>query len=133
MKRFAHAMVTLSALGLMVSAATVTGAQGQTPTIKQVMALHKAPLNQLKTALAANPPQWATIQGITKQFAVGGAALAVGTPPKGDPASWKQLAGAYATNAKALNDAAQKMDLASANAAFMKISTSCKACHDAHR
>ncbi|MBV8128495.1 MAG: cytochrome c, partial [Planctomycetaceae bacterium] len=40
---------------------------------------------------------------------------------------------AFAANAKTLNDAAQKEDLAAVNAAIRKIRDSCNTCHDAHK
>ena len=52
---------------------------------------------------------------------------------KGDSASFKKLAKAFATNAKAVSDAAEKEDLDAVKAAFRKNGGSCKACHDAHK
>ena len=98
--------------------------------------LHKganAPLAKLKKALAADSPDWKEIQKTTKDFATLGADLPKNDPPKGDKEDFKKLAESYSKNAKALNEAAKEEDKAEAQAAFKKVSTSCMACHKAHR
>jgi cytochrome c556 len=130
-----------SATILLTASALATGRAGavdaEAPTIKDVMGkLHNgpnAPLAKLKKSLKAEPPDWKDIQENTKSFATLGAILPESDPPKGDKANYKMLASAYSDNAKALDGAAKKEDLSGAQAAFGKLSTSCAACHKAHR
>ena len=88
---------------------------------------------KLKKALAADSPDWEAIQKTTKDFATLGAALPKNDPPEGDKEDFKKLAESYSKNAKALNEAAKAEDKAEALAAFKKVSTSCMACHKAHK
>lgn len=130
-----------SVMCLLVVAGVVSrsaGASDEAPaTIDKIMdTLHKgrkSPLAALKTALKSQSPDWATVQKETKTYAKFAADLPKNDPPKGDSASFKKLAKSFASNAKALDDAAQKENLAAAKAAFGKIRGSCKSCHDAHK
>jgi len=130
---------TASVMCLLVIAGVVSrGANDDAPaTIEKIMdTLHKgkkSAISTLKTALKSQSPDWATVQKETKTYNKFAADLPKNDPPKGDPAAFKKLAKAFATNAKALNDAAEKEDLAAANAALRKIGGSCKVCHDAHK
>jgi cytochrome c556 len=115
-----------------------SGAAGDDPaTIDKIMeSLHKgrsAPIAKLKTALKSASPNWSAVQKVTKNYAKLAADLPKNDPPKGDAAAFKKLAKAFAANAKSLDDAAEKEDLAAAKSAFGKIGGSCKTCHDAHR
>jgi cytochrome c556 len=129
-----------SVMALLAATAFATGRAGtfddETPTIKDVMGkLHKganSPLAQLKKSLQGSP-NWKDVQGLTKEFETLGAALPKDEPPIGKKDDYKMLATAYYDNAKALDDAAKKEDLAGAQAAFGKISTSCMPCHKTHR
>jgi cytochrome c556 len=120
-----------------LSASPAASGDDETPTIKQVMdKLHKgarSPLAQLKTALKAANPDWTKVQKSTKEMVTYGAALPKNDPPRGDKASFEKLATAYYDNAKALDEAAEKEDKQVAQAAYAKVSASCKACHSAHR
>ncbi len=130
---------TVSVMCLLVIAGVVSrGASDEAPaTIGKIMeTLHKgkkSPLSTLKKALKSQSPDWATIQKESKSYSTLAADLPKNDPPKGDPASFKKLAKAFATNAKSLNDAAEKEDLTAAKAALGKINGSCNTCHDAHR
>jgi mono/diheme cytochrome c family protein len=133
--------IVLGAVAVVVSSiayqASLAGADAEMPTIKDVMnKLHKgakSPLAQLKGELASASPDWPKIQKETKDFVILGASLAKNDPPKGDKGSWKTLADGYFADAKALDDAANAKDLASAQAAHKKLATSCKSCHGAHK
>ncbi len=115
-----------------------TGADDQgAATIDKIMeTLHqgrKSTLATLKTALKSSSPDWAAIQKQTKTYAKLAGDLPKNDPPKGDPAHFKKLAKAFAANAKALDEAAQKEDLAATKTALGKITRSCDTCHDAHK
>ena len=134
MKRLA---CVLSVVALVV-ASGLAGAQDEnSPTIKVVMQkLHKganSPLAKLKTALKSNSPDWKSIQDASKDFVILGAGLAKNDPPQGEKSNYKKLAEAYYENAKAMDDAAKAENKQACQAAFTKVSTSCMACHKAHR
>jgi hypothetical protein len=137
MKGLVCGVSLLALLGLVVLTAGPVGAADETPTIKEIMGkLHKganAPLAQLKTQLKSDSPDWDKVQKSTKDFVILGASLAKNDPPKGEASAYKSLATAYFNNAKAIDDAAQAKDKAAADAAFKKLSASCKACHTAHK
>ncbi len=114
------------------------GANDDAPaTIDKIMdTLHKgkkSSLSVLKTALKSASPDWAKVQKETKTYSKYAADLPKNDPPKGDSAAFKKLAKAFATNAKALNDAAEKEDAAAVKAALTKLGGSCKSCHEAHK
>ena len=136
MKRLACGVSVLSVLVLSVLSSS-RAADDQTPTIKQIMAkLHKgakSPLAQVKTALKSDSPHWAQIQKSADSFVMYGAALAKNDPPRGDKGAYEKLSNDFYADAKALQAAAEKEDKAAAQAAFQKLSTSCKACHSAHK
>ena len=130
---------TASVMCLIVIAGVVSrGASDDAPaTIDKIMdTLHKGKKSAnavIKTALKSASPDWAKVQKEAKTYAKYSADLDKNDPPKGDSAAFKKLAKAFATNAKALSDAAEKEDLAAAKAAFGKINASCKTCHAAHK
>jgi cytochrome c556 len=128
-------VVTMVAVGL--AGPHAGAADESTPTIDKIMeTLHKgrkSPMATLKGALKSQSPDWATVQKETKEYAKFAAYMPKNKPPKGDEASFQKLAKAFASNAKALDAAAQKEDLAATKAAFGKIGGSCKSCHDAHK
>ncbi len=131
----------VSVMSLLVIAGIVSrssGAAADDPAkIDKIMeSLHKgrrSPLAILKTALKSQSPDWTTVQKETKTYVKYAVDLPKNDPPKGDAASFKKLATAFATNVKALNSAAEKEDLPATKAALGKITGSCKTCHDAHR
>ncbi len=83
--------------------------------------------------LQAASVDWSKVQKETKEYVALAEFLGKNDPPKGDKASWAKLTKAYAENAKALNEAAQKQDKSGALAVHKKIQGSCRACHTAHR
>ena len=128
----------LSLLVVIGLAGRNVGAADDAPaTIDKIMeTLHKgrkSPIATLKAALKRQSPDWAAIQKETKTYAKFAADLPKNDPPKGDAASYKKLAQAFASNAKALDEAAKKENLAATNAALKKINGSCQSCHEAHR
>lgn len=126
------AMVAIGSLGRPARAGDEA-----TPDIGKIMeTLHKgrkAPLATLKGALKSQSPDWSTIQKEAQTYAKYAGYMPKNKPPTGDEASYQKLAKAYAANAKSLESAAQKEDLAATRAALGKIGGSCKSCHDAHR
>jgi cytochrome c556 len=116
---------------------TAGAADDEHPTIEKIMeSLHKgrtSPIATLKGALKSSSPDWSTIQKQSATYAKLAGEMPANDPPKGDAASFKKLARAYAANAKDLDSAAKKEDLAATKTAFGKIGSSCMACHKAHR
>jgi cytochrome c556 len=134
-KRFAMMMAGLAAL---LGVAGLAGAQDDKPTIKQAMAkLHgksaTAALPSIKKALAADSPDWKGVQKTSKLVADLSVTITELKPPKGDQADYTKLSKTYATNAKALKDAADKEDAAAAKAAVGKLFGSCMPCHKSHK
>jgi cytochrome c556 len=114
------------------------GAQGDdAPTIKDIMTRLNKPAGlhpALGKALKAEAPAWPAIQAETKEFAKLAAALGKNKAPKGEPVSWETLTKTYAESAKALDQAAAKMDKTGAQAAYNKLGGMlCGTCHKAHR
>lgn len=107
------------------------------PTIKEIMSrLHKgaaAPLGTIKRDLQAANPPWSEIQKTSQEFVALGAALTRNAPPKGSKDSWAKLSNQYFGDAKAMDDAAKRMDRAGALAAHARLIASCNNCHNAHR
>src|ERR1700730_2753573 len=136
MKRWVGGAVVVSLLTALMLGPV--GAQdSNTPTIKDVMTkLHKGanpPIANLKKQLESDNPNWPAIQKTTKDFVILGAALAKNEPPRGDKESWAKLAKDYFDEAKAMDDAAEAKNKATALAARNKMATSCMACHKAHK
>jgi cytochrome c556 len=131
-----------SVLVVLVIAGLVNGPAGaqddeKVPTVKKIMdVLHKggkAHLSKAKAALKGDSPDWAEVLKDAKEITKFGGYLAKNEPPRGDKESWEKLAKAYATNAKALEEAAEKEDLTKARAATKKFGATCKTCHEAHK
>jgi hypothetical protein len=120
--------------GLVVA---VSAQDAKTPTIKEVMGkLTKGP-NSLTTTinkeLQVEEPTWDDIKKHSKEFCTFAEALGKNRPPKGDEKSWTKLTDAYNESAKALSEAADKMDKKAAMAAIKKLQSSCMNCHKSHR
>ncbi|WP_422929727.1 cytochrome c [Singulisphaera sp. PoT] len=124
-------------IAILMASGMVVAEDEKTATIKEVMQkLHKgsnSPLAKLKTAFKSDAPDWKSVQDVTKDFVILGAAMAKNDPPKGEKAEFKKLADAYYDASKAMDDAAKKEDKEEASKAFTKVSTSCMACHKAHK
>ncbi len=107
------------------------------PPVKKIMdVLHKggkSHLAKVKAALKGESPDWAEVLKDAKAIHKNGGYLAKNDPPRGEKADWEKLAKAYAANAKTLEEAAEKEDLAKARAATKKFGATCKTCHEAHK
>jgi cytochrome c556 len=88
---------------------------------------------QVGKELMADEPNWAGIRTKTKELLSLADSLSKNTPPRGTKESWKKLTQEYATNLRALDDAAQKKNKDGADAAHQKLITSCNACHRVHK
>src|SRR5262245_14526433 len=113
-------------------------AQGdKPPAIKDVMRKVNSPTGiyfGLARDLKDEPPAWDEIQQQTRLIVQHVDGLARATPPKGDMESWQRLTKAYAEQARALDQAARRMDRAAALAAHARMgNAACMACHKAHR
>ncbi len=138
MKRLACVACALAVLASAALFGPTAGADDQeTPSAEKIMeALFKGPKSAggvLKTQLKSAAPAWDSVKESTEKFAKLAPSLEKADPAKGDKAAFQELAKAFAVNAKALNAAAEKEDLAATKAAFGKIGASCKTCHSAHR
>jgi cytochrome c556 len=138
MKRLACVAFALAVLASAALSARPAGADDQNdPSNEKIMqALFKGPNSAggvLKTELKGTSPSWPKVQEATGKFAKLAPSLQKNEPHKGELANFQQLAKAFAANAKALDDAAQKEDLTATKAAYGKIGASCKVCHGAHR
>jgi cytochrome c556 len=131
-----------SVLVLLLIAGLISGPAGaqdeeKVPSVKKIMGvLHKGAkghLNKVKAALKSDSPNWEEVLKDAKAIKKNGDYLAKNDPEKGEKESWEKLAKAYAASGKSLQEAAEKEDLSKAKAATKKLSTSCKACHDAHK
>ena len=107
-----------AALALLVAAVILGGRspafQDKPPTVAEVMRKLNSGTTSLTPTLAQDlkdaEPDWEGIQESTAEYVKLTALLPSGTPPKGDKASWKRLAEAYAANARALDAAAKRKD-----------------------
>ncbi len=88
---------------------------------------------QIGEELKATPTPWDKIQPQAKEYAQLASKLGDFPPPKGEPASWKKMADAFAHSADELQQASDTKNLEAANKAFTALADSCKSCHDAHR
>lgn len=104
-------------------------------TSKEIMAAaHKGDdALAAKITLAVKDGKWEEAQKLAKQLAEGGALLPKASPSRGDAKSWEDLAAKYATNTKAVSDAAEKKDGDAAKSALETLNASCKTCHMAHK
>jgi cytochrome c556 len=131
--------VSLVLVGIVAAAFVVTGSaqDAKTPTIKDVMGKLTKGQNSLTTTIAkglnADEPTWDDIKKQSKEFCTFSEALGKNKPPKGDDKSWTKLTDAYNESAKALAEAADKMDKKAAMAAIKKLQGSCMNCHRAHK
>lgn len=88
---------------------------------------------QIGIDLAAIPPKWDDVAAQMPQYVELASALPSASPERGDEASWKVLANAYAAGAVALNEAIEAKNQPAALAAHTALDQSCKPCHDLHR
>jgi len=135
MKRAVSLVVSGFVLAGLVIA--VSAQDAKTPTIKEVMVkLNKGPVSLTTTiakGLNVDEPTWDDIKKQSKEFCTFSEALGRNKPSKGDEKSWTKLTDAYNESAKALAEAADKMDKKAAMAAIKKLQGSCMNCHRAHK
>ena len=120
MRKLTTTAVALLVTVVLVGGLAVAGADDK-DTIKKVMkAAMKGGLNKKVASGKATQPQKEELLSLYED-------LAKATPPKGDPASWKDKTGALVVAAKGAVDGK-----ANAGAALGK-AANCKACHDMHK
>jgi cytochrome c556 len=109
----------------------------EAPSVKEIMGKANKPTGiyfNLRQDLKDDNPAWPDIQQEAKELKELADALHQAAPPRGDKDSWDKLTKAYAANAKALVQAASKMDQTAAREAHAKMGgNACMACHKAHR
>ncbi len=129
----------LGVLTVLVWASSPAGAwsDDEAPSAKEIMTkVHKGPralFNTVKAQLKGNSPDWPKLELATGDIAKLGSSLPKANPARGNRESFEKLAKAYASNTKALHEAAENQDLAKARQATAKLGGSCAACHKAHR
>lgn len=132
--------ILITAAGLLLAnlgLSRIVAADDKVPSIEDIMkkvnkkkgGLH----SQVGEALKASSVDWDAVQKETKEYSAMADFLGKNDPPKGSKASWDKLSKMYATDAKALNTAADSKDKAAALASWNKLSKECQACHRAHR
>jgi hypothetical protein len=131
-------VTTLALLtGMALTLRTSNAEDEKTPPIKEIMTkAHKGGNSLIQTIgkeLKAAEPAWTDVQKKTKELVKLGTALGKNEPPKGEQASWEKLTKEYLQNAKALDEAANKKDKASALASHKKLTGACASCHKAHK
>ena len=133
-------LATAATAGLLLAnfgADRLGAADDKVPTIEDIMQAVNKKKGGLHTdvsaALKKSPVDWDMVQTKTKQYTAMADFLGKNDPPKGSKTSWAKLTKIYADDAKTLNDAAQKKDLATATATIKKLSGECMGCHRAHR
>jgi hypothetical protein len=137
MTRWLAGFLVLAAVAVLALHQARVEGQDKTADIKEVMTkAHKGPTSLIpvmgKELKSATPP-WEEIQKQTKELVELATSLGKNPPPTGEKASWEKLTKQYLTNAKDLEEAAQKKDKQTAEAAHAKLRGSCSACHKAHR
>jgi cytochrome c556 len=107
------------------------------PSIKDIMTkAHnggESLLGRLRAELKESDPDWADVNKNSKELVKLGGDLAGAKPDRGDLKSWKKQTTAYVANAKALASAAAKKDRKAAEGSLKRITSSCTACHAAHK
>jgi hypothetical protein len=111
--------------------------QEKKPDLKEIMGKANKPTGiyfSMARELKEEKPDWADLKKQSKELLDLLAMLPKATPPKGDAASWQQMATAYADAAKALDQAIGRMDKNTAVALQTKMGgATCMNCHKAHR
>jgi len=136
MLRLTAALLGGSLVALVLVGSAPVTADDKNPTTEDIMKkLHgKTGSHKLiNKALEGGDPDWDTIGKHAKIYADLSALLEKNKPEKGDEASWKKLAQAYAKDAKALSDAAAKKDKNTVKEVFGRLKESCETCHENHR
>lgn len=136
MPRLVIALAGGCLVALVLARSTPASADDSTPSIEDIMKkLHgkNGSHKLINKALETDPPDWDVIAKHAKIYADLSALLEKDKPEKGDEAGFKKLAQAYAKDAKALSDAAQKKDKDKVKTVFGKLKESCETCHEDHR
>jgi hypothetical protein len=106
-------------------------------SVKEIMARAHKPKGlyfALVKALKDEAPAWDDVQAHAQALSKLAADLPRNAPPRGDAESWQRDAKAYADNAVALEQAAEKKDRKAALAATAAMGEpACSSCHKAHR
>jgi cytochrome c556 len=123
-------------LAAVVAVGVGVAADGEAGIAGIMKKLHKgkgAVHGAIKAQLGESTVDWAAVSKSSADYVQLAELLTKTKPETGEKSSWDKLTKSYADDAKALAAAAGKKDAAGANAAFGRLSKSCKACHDAHR
>ena len=131
MKRLACGAVLLAVVG--VGLIPVGAAEDEVPTIKKIMAkLTKGKTSltpKIGAELKKDKPAWDTLQAQSAEYVKYALFMEQNDPPKGDKDQWKDVAKAFALDAKELDAAVTKKEKEAALVAHDKLAKSCMGCH----
>lgn len=137
MKRLACGAVMLTLIGLGLIPVGAAEGENEVPTIKQIMGKLTKGKTSLTPKIGAElkkaDPDWETLQSQTTEYAKYADYMEQNDPPKGNKDEWKEVAKAFAVDAKELDAAVQKKEPAAAKVAHAKIAKSCMGCHKAFK
>jgi cytochrome c556 len=135
MKRLACGAVMLTMIG--IGLIPVGAAEEEVPTIKKIMAKLTKGKTSLTPKIGAElkkaTPDWDTLQTQSEEYVKFANYMEQNDPPKGSKDEWKDVAKAFAVDAKELDDAVQKKEHAAAKVAHEKLAKSCMGCHKAFK
>jgi cytochrome c556 len=89
--------------------------------------------DKISELLKEPKPDWDAVVKSSTEWVSLATDMTKDTPKKGSKESWDKLAGKWLTDAKALESAAEKKELAAANKALKSLGSSCKGCHGPHK
>jgi hypothetical protein len=115
----------------------VGAAEDEVPTIKKIMAkLTKGKTSltpKIGAELKKDDPAWDTLQTQMAEYVKYAAYMEQNDPPKGNKDEWKDVARAFAVDAKELDDAIGKKEKEASLIAHDKLAKSCMSCHKAFK
>ncbi|MBA4189833.1 MAG: hypothetical protein C0467_17765 [Planctomycetaceae bacterium] len=124
----------LAGFGMVAVCLAVNAADDKSPSTKEIMKAVSSKEGFCgKCVAAAKGEKWEDAQKFAKQLVECAAALPKNKCPKGDAESWAKLTKEYAEQAAAISKAAEAKDAKEFGAAVKTFTSSCKACHDAHK
>ncbi len=126
-------LILASGLLVTVLGADVVRKLSTSAVMHKQYTVSNAPFVRIKKELNSETPDWAKVQEASRRFLELAESLQKNEPKWGDSASWKTHTSRHLDDAKTIDNASRARDRSAVLAAQKRVSTSCKACHDAHR